>query len=354
MTLKELLQYRIYNQQLHRPAAHSPETLVAHMGAIQAQDYAMAKWAIGSRMRDPGEQPIEAAINNGAIIRLHVLRPTWHFVTTENVRWMMQLSAASIQKAARYIDQQTGLTAAIYTKACKVLEKELAAEDLTKEEIMDRLAQQRIKVNNLLTTQLLIRAETEMLICSGKRKGRRFTYTLFDKRVAPAAAISREEALARLASLYFKTRGPATIKDFSWWSGLSITDATRGWRAIEKQLTPVTVEAATYWMFDEKVPDRAAIPHSFLLPPYDELTVSYGESRGLLFDGDGASVGNGIFRPVMMEKQKLTGIWKRTEKKQGIELAFSFLSHHSGKPSRPLLNAVQLFEQHTGKPVTLI
>lgn len=353
MTSKELLQYRIYNQQLHRPVPHTPETLVAYMGAVQAQDYAMAKWAIGLRMQDPREQPIEDAIHNGGIIRLHIVRPTWHFVTTENARWMMQLSAPYIQKAARYIDLQTGLTAAIYAKARKVLEKELEQEDLSKEAIMDRLTQRGIQVDNLLTTQLLIRAETEMLICSGKRKDRRFTYTLFDKRVASVSGISREEALARLATLYFKTRGPATVKDFAWWSGLSATDATKGWRAIEKQLTAVVTNGVTYWMFDTGMPVPTAIPHSFLLPPYDELTVSYSESRRLLFDGEGALVGNGIFRPVMMEKQKLTGIWKRTEKKNGIELGFSFLPQHPGKPSRPLLSAVRLFEQHTGKPVTL-
>ncbi len=353
MILKELLQHRIYNQQLHRPEAYSPEALVAHMGAIQAQDYAMAKWAIGLRMQDPGEQPIEDAINSGGIIRLHVVRPTWHFVTIENVRWMMELSAPSIQKAARYIDQQTGLTTAIYTKARKVLEKELEGEDLTKEELLERLALRGIKVDNLLATQLLIRAETEMIICSGKRKGRRFTYTLFDKRVPPAAAISREEALAKLAMLYFKTRGPATIKDFAWWSGLAVTDATKGWKLIEKQLMAVTVNGTTYWTFDGKTPALTTMPHSFLLPPYDELTVSYSESRGLLYDGDGALVGNGIFRPVMMEKQKLTGIWKRTEKKQGIELDFSFLPQHPGKPSRHLLGSVRLFEQHTGKPAIL-
>ncbi|MCF3108046.1 winged helix DNA-binding domain-containing protein [Niabella sp. CC-SYL272] len=355
MTLKELLQYRIYNQQLHRPASYKPEDLVAFMGAVQAQDYAMAKWAIGLRMQNPAEEPIEAAINNGSIIRLHIVRPTWHFVTTENVRWMMQLSAPSIQKAARYIDQQTGLTAALYTKARNVLEKVLEEEDLTKEEIMDRLAQHRIKVDNLLATQLLIRAETELLICSGKRKDRRFTYTLFDKRVAPAAAISREEALARLATLYFKTRGPATVKDFAWWSGLTATDATKGWRAIEKELTAITAGGITYWVLDAGMPPAfTTMPHSFLLPPYDELTVSYSESRSLLFDGDGASVGNGIFRPVMMEKQKLTGIWKRIEKKNGIELGFNFLPGHPGRPSRHLLDSVRLFEQHTGKPVTLV
>ncbi|WP_018628094.1 winged helix DNA-binding domain-containing protein [Niabella aurantiaca] len=354
MTLKELLQYRIRNQQLHRPVPHSPEALVSYMGIIQAQDYAMAKWAIGLRMQDPGEAQIEEAVDEGRIIRLHVLRPTWHFVTTEQVRWMMQLSAVSIQKAARFIDRQTGLTPALYAKARKVLEKELEVEDLTKEEIMERLAQRRIKTDHLLATQLQIRAETEMLICSGKRKGRRFTYTLFDKRVGPAATISREEALARLATLYFKTRGPATLRDFAWWSGLTITDATKGWGAIEKELIPVTIRDTVYWMFEQDTPAAPAIPHSFLLPPYDELAVSYSESRGLLFDGDGTSVGNGIFRPVMMEKHKLTGIWKRTEKKDAIGLGLSFLPQHPGKPSRDLLRSVKLYEQHMGKPVSIL
>ncbi|MBZ4191879.1 winged helix DNA-binding domain-containing protein [Niabella beijingensis] len=354
MTVKELLQYRIRNQQLNRLKPHSPETLVDYMGAVQAQDYAMAKWAIALRLQDPGEQQIEEAINEGRIIRLHVVRPTWHFVTSDNVRWMMELSAPSIQKAARYIDQQTGLTVPLYTKARKVLEQVLETEDLTKEEIMDKLAQRKIKIDNLLATQLLIRAETEMLICSGKRKGRRFTYTLFDKRVAPAPAIGREEALARLAALYFKTRGPATLKDFAWWSGLTATDATKGWKAIEKELTPAVVNGGTYWMFEQDLPAAKAVPHSFLLPSYDELTVGYSESRGLLFNGDGNLVGNGIFRAVMMEQQKLTGIWTRTEKKNGIELGFNFLPEHSGTPSRNLISSVKHYEQHTGKPVNFL
>lgn len=354
MTLKELLQHRIRNQQLHRPVPQGPEAVVAHMGAMQAQDYAMAKWAIGLRMQTPGEAQIEDAINEGNVIRLHIVRPTWHFVTTSDARWMMQLSAASIQKAARFIDRQTGLTGALFTKVCRVLEKELETEELTKEAIMERLARRGIKAGNLLTTQLLIRAETEMLICSGNREGRRFTYTLFDKRVAPASPISREEALARLAALYFKTRGPATLKDFTWWSGLTITDAAKGWKAIKKDLVPVTVGTLTCWMFEQGAPAAAALPHSFLLPPYDELTVSYSESRSLFFEGDGALVGNGIFRPVLMEKQQITGIWKRTEKKTGIGLELGFLPPHSGKPSRDLLRSVKHYEQHMGKVVSIL
>jgi len=353
MTIYELQQYRIHNQQLHGLPQHNPESLVAYMGAMQAQDYAMAKWAIALRTRDPRGLQIEDSINLGNIIRLHILRPTWHFVTTENARWMMALSAPSIQKAARFIDRQTGLTTALYIKAARVLGKILEAADLTKEEIMEVLAQHRIKVNNLLATQLLIRAETEMLICSGNRKGLRFTYTLFDKRVAPASPVNREEALARLAALYFKTRGPATLKDFSWWSGLTATDAATGWNAIRNELVSVSVEGSTYWMYAQEEPEKLQ-SHSFLLPPYDELTVSYSESRALLFNGDASLVGNGIFRPVMMEKHKLTGIWKRTEKKNGVELDLNFLPLHSGRPSRALLRSVRLYEQHTGKPVTLI
>ncbi|SDD62761.1 winged helix DNA-binding domain-containing protein [Niabella drilacis] len=354
MTINELLQYRICNQQLHAQALQHPESLVAYMGAMQAQDYAMAKWGIGLRSPDLNGQQVEDAVNKGNIIRLHILRPTWHFVTTENARWMMELSASSIQKAARYTDQQTGLTTTLYLKARRILEKILEAGDLTREEIMEALAERGVKAGNLLAAQLLIRAETEMLICSGKRRDRRFTYTLFDKRVAPAAPVKREEALARLATCYFKTRGPATLKDFAWWAGLTTTDAARGWNAIQKEMMPVVAGGTTYWMYEQELPVKRGLAHSFLLPPYDELTVSYSESRALLFNGDGASVGNGIFRPVLMEKQKITGIWKRTEKKNGIELGFSFLPQHSGKPSRALLSAVQRYEQYTGKPVILM
>lgn len=323
MKVKELIELRLANQGLTSAEFNTCADVVSHFGAMQSQDYSMAKWAVGMRMQNPSDAVIEKSINAGEIIRTHILRPTWHFVHANDIRWMMELSAPNVKKATQYIDKQVGLTDSVFKTAWKVIEAELNRDNnLTKEDLTERLAKKKINAESLLVTQILIRAELEMRICNGERKNNKFTYALFDRRVPPSETISRKDALVKLASVYFKSRGPATAKDFAWWSGLSIADATFGISGLGSDLKSTSVDGLNYLYFKNTQHQKKKV--TALLPPYDEYMVGYTEGRDIAFpaDIDKSFIGNGIFKPLVLFNNTIAGIWKKVKKDPFVEIEF--------------------------------
>ena len=250
------------------------------MGCVQAQDYAMAKWAIGLRLgRNFTDEKVEEAINTGQILRIHTLRPTWHFVSAEDIRWMTNLTAPNVKRLMRTQNRQIGLTDSIFKKSISLIEKLLSAEGpKTREEIVEYLKTKKIKLDNLQAASVMIVAELDTVVCNGPRRGKQFTYTLLDKVVPAQKPVSTEEALCRLAKKYFFSHGPATVKDFMWWSGLSREDATVAIKANGKELDSIKIKTETYWMgASSPAKPMSKNNNSFLLPCYDEFTVGYAD-----------------------------------------------------------------------------
>jgi hypothetical protein len=317
MKVKDVIQLRLANQRLASVKFGTCADVVSHFGAMQSQDYAMAKWAVALRMRQPSDAAVEMSVNSGEIIRTHILRPTWHFVSCKDIRWMMELTAPNVKRATQYVDKQVGLTDEIFKKAWKMIERELAREDnLTKEDLMDRLTKKKMIVGSLTATQILIRAELEMRICSGVKRERKFTYSLFDQRIPPAEKISKKDALVNLASRYFNSRGPATVKDFRWWSGLSLSDAKFGMSGLDSN----TIDGLNYFYVNNTAFPKKKI--SVLLPSYDEYMVGYSESRSISFpaDVDKSLLGNGIFKPLVFVDNVVVGTWRKTNKEPFVEV----------------------------------
>jgi hypothetical protein len=319
MNREEIIQLRLFNQGLSTNCFEKPDQVVAHFGAMQAQDYSMALWAVGLRMKSPNRSAVEDQINSGEIIRTHILRPTWHLVHQRDIRWMMELSSPNVKKATQYIDKQEGLTDELFIKAWKIIEHQFnEVDNLTKEDIVSSLSKQHITVSNLLATQFIIRAELEMLLCNGEKKG---TYALFEKRVPKADRISKSEAITRLAQLYFKSRGPATLRDFAWWSGLSMSDAKIGIAELGKRLEYITYQDLKYYYFqtDNNLPEKTTFA---LLPCYDEYTVGYSEGRTIVLPTflDNSKTGNGIFKPIILSENEIAGIWRKSKKSPLIEV----------------------------------
>ncbi|KAA0990921.1 winged helix DNA-binding domain-containing protein [Dyadobacter aurulentus] len=318
MNRREIIQQRLFNQGLSANRFENPDEVVAHFGAVQAQDFSMALWALGLRIINPGRSAIENLINSGEIIRTHVLRPTWHLVHQKDIRWMLELSAPHVKRATQYVDKKEGLTDELFLKAWKLIERKFGeVDDLTKEDIMICLAQGNTTVGNLLAAQIIIRAELEMLLCNGAKKG---TYALFEKRVPRTGQISRSEAITKLAQLYFKSRGPATLKDFAWWSGLSMTDSKFGIAELGKQLIHFKLSNLEYYHFEMKdsIPQKTTFA---LLPCYDEYTVGYSEGRDIALpsDFDNSKIGNGIFKPIILSQNEIVGTWRKSKEKPFVE-----------------------------------
>jgi hypothetical protein len=326
MTL-DIPRYRLHNQLLSQPKWTQPDEVIAWLGAVQAQDYAGAKWALAQRLQNsPTDAAIEQAFNEGKILRTHVMRPTWHFVTPTDICWMLDLTAPRVKIAMVHMDRQLALDTSILKKSQAVLRKALQGhQQLTRSELAPFLKKAGVAVDGYRMGQLMGHAELDQVICSGGRQGKQFTYALLEERALQAKRLDREEALAELTKRYFRSHGPATLQDFVWWSGLTTADARRGMEAVKAEFEQEIIADQTYWF---AVSTSAKNPSSsaYLLPSYDEYTVGYRD-RSAIFDRSHieklSAFRESILTQVMVINGEVSGTWKRTLKKKEvmIELA---------------------------------
>src|SRR5438034_1307237 len=104
-----LIKRRLGNQRLVRGTFQTPVEAVRWFGAVQAQDFSGAKWALGQRLADGTDQSVEQAFNAGKILRTHVMRPTWHFVTPADIRWLLALTGPRVLAFSAYYFRKNGL-----------------------------------------------------------------------------------------------------------------------------------------------------------------------------------------------------------------------------------------------------
>lgn len=354
MDFTDISANRLQNQQLSRPVFKDIAGLVSHFGAIQAQDYAMAKWAIGARMPGISEADVDEAINSAAIVRTHVLRPTWHFAAAEDIHWMLGLTAKSIRRQSASNDKKLGLDEATYIKSFKLIEKALRDDHLTRAELMEILKFSRINTSEYRSRHIMAAAELESLVVSGRRKEKEHTYALLDERVKKSRRLTREEALCELANTYFTSHGPATIRDFHWWSGLNLTDCRAAIAANEKRLQLVDLEGRQYF-FSEEVKSKA-VASVHLLPAFDEFLISY-KDRSASIDiahQKHAFTMNGIFKPIIVVDGQVCGIWKRSVKKDTVLIEATFLNKVPKSRYREVEEQAHLFAQFLGLKVQLV
>jgi hypothetical protein len=320
-----LRRLRLHHQWLARPAARRPEEIVAHFGAVQSQDFAMAKWALALRGKDLTEAHVAAAFDSGAILRTHVLRPTWHFVAPADIRWMLHLTAPRVRAQLARTDRLHGIDAALLRRSRAVLERALrGGVHLTRDELQAALARQRIKVAGTGLAQVMMHAELDALVCSGPRRGKQSTYALLEERAPGGPLPDRDAARAELARRYFQSHGPATARGFSWWSGLTLTDARAGIASLGRELACTAWEGSEYHFPAGSEP--VAFRGARLLPNYDEFTVAYAD-RSLLI-GPGFPAGRDpradpIFTNVILVNGLVAGNWGRTLKAKEAKVSLS-------------------------------
>ena len=332
MKLADIANIRLLTQQVVDTKFKSPKDLVVWMGAMQAQDYYMAKWAIGVRLPDSTDKQVQTAIDKGQIIRTHLLRPTWHFVSPEDIHWMLELTAPQIRAFAKSRDKELDLTEKIYTKSNTIIQKALRdGKHLTREELMAELAKVKIATDNNRSSHLLLRAELEGIICSGAARGKNRTYALLENVVPKIKTLSKDEALAKLAKKYFSSHCPATLQDFIWWSGLSVANAKHAFEIIKPAFISETIGSQIYWLSNSFSIPAAANKSCYLLPAYDEFMISYKDrSAALNFEDQKKSIsGNGIFKPVIVINGQITGLWKRTIKNEKVIVETEFFRPHN-------------------------
>jgi hypothetical protein len=323
MKPSEIALIRLVNQHIAGTEFKTPKEIVAWMGAMQAQDYPMAKWAIGVRLPGSIDQDIESAIDNADIIRTHLLRPTWHFVAAEDIHWLLELTASQIKAAQSARERDLELTEAVFLKSNTILEKALRnAGNLTRKELITELQKAGIATDQNRASHLFARAELEKIMCSGATRNGEITYALLSERVRKTRELTKEEALGELARRYYNSRGPATGQDFRWWSGLSAMDANQALELVKSDFHLVTIEGRTYWLaHDYSIPPASQNP-VFLLPTYDEFIISYAARSASIpieLENHMKEISDrGVFRPILVIDGQVAGIWKRTIHKGSV------------------------------------
>jgi hypothetical protein len=284
MKTPDLLRLRLHNQLLTDPRGRTPQDVVSSLVAMQAQEYAMAKWAIALRMKSPAsDAEIGHAFDTGKILRTHAMRPTWHFVAPADIRWLLSLTGPRVNAASAYVYRQHGLTAAVFRRSDAVIGRALEhGRFLTRAALQTELARAGIEAAGTRLAGIVIHAEQEGLICSGPREGRQFTYALLETRAPRARAMARDAALEELSRRYFSTRGPATAHDFACWSGLTLADARAGIESLGSGFERAEAEGKLWVFRPPRSTPRRIEGSAFLLPDYDEYGMSYKDRRELL------------------------------------------------------------------------
>lgn len=321
MNKYDIANTRLISQQIAETKFKTAKEIVSWMCAIQAQDFNMAKWAIGIRLNKTTEKSIDAAINSGEIIRTHLLRPTWHFVAADDIYWMLELTAPRIKTFMKSSNKQLELTEKILTKSNFIIEKALSdGRHLTRKELVVEIKKAKIAIDGNRPSHILLNAELEGIICSGRMKEKQTTYALLNERIKKPKALRKEEALCKLANKYFESHCPATFRDFVWWSGLSVTDAKHAMQLIKDNFISEKINSEEYWF-----PNSFSIPKKykesvFLLPAFDEFLISYKDrSAAIILEHQKKTFSNnGIFWPVIVVNGLAAGIWKREIKKDTI------------------------------------
>ncbi len=318
MTPDQIAAWRLHRGGLIGEPWPDAGTAIHRLGASQAQDFGPAIWSIGQRLSAATEAGLLAWFDEGHVLRTHVLRPTWHFVAPADIRWLLQLTGPRVHALNAYQHRVAGLDDGLLRRCDDLIAEALAGGAvLTRTELAEVLTRGGVDAAGHRLSYIVMHAELEQLVCSGPRRGKQHTYTLLAERAPDAAEMHPDEALAELTRRYFATRGPASARDFAWWSSLTMTQVKRGLQVIADELDQQEVDGVVYhWHGALEPPPTLPEDTILLLQAYDECVGSYSETKYVC---DVAGYGmrrpvRGAYAGVMLRNNQLAGFWRRTIK----------------------------------------
>lgn len=327
MNISELLHLRMYNHLLSANQLGEASEIVSWMGAMQSQSLDLAKWGIGVRMKDGRVGDINKSLNTAKIIRTHILRPTWHFVSAEDIHWMYDLSNDRLKPIYRSYIKGSGVNEDLVFRIACILDRILSSgEHFTKQELGDLLKIHNLESDSRHLDMAIFYAEIEGILVNGRLKGNKQTFTSFEKWVPRTQTMHRDDALGCLALKFFTSHSPATLDDFVWWSGLTLKECRNAIEMIKDKFVYETINGRLFLINNEiRTPD---INENFVLflPPFDEFVVSYKNRSELIDDRHYGKVmtKNGIFSPTLMLNGEIIGSWKKRMKGREVSIDLSF------------------------------
>lgn len=352
----EIAHRRLHAQRLVGPPLPDPVSVVRHFGAMQAQEYAVAKWSVAQRTTGVDDAAMQKLIDDGSILRTHVLRPTWHFVAAEDLGWLQALTGPRVQVFNRYYNRQHGLDDEVAARTNKLIAGALrGGNHLTRVEVGEVLAAGGFPATGNKLAYVVMRAELDGVVANGAMRGRQHTYALVEERVAAARALDPDAALAELTLRYFTAHGPATVRDFAWWSSLTATQIKRGLDLVGDALACDVVEGRTVWFRPGAAPPPR--PSALLLQGYDEYVVAFSDTKFAFNLGGGSPAPgrypeNSMMHPIAVDSQ-LVGFWRRTVKGRGLALELDLFGRITAAQRRALDKEIERYGAYAGVPLTV-
>ena len=359
MRAEEIARRRLRNSGLVRSSFTSAVDVVRWHVAVQAQDWGPTKWSIGERASGVTDADVDAALARGSIVRTHLLRPTWHVVAREDVRWLLALTGPIVQRGNARRLRELNLDATQLARSQRVISRALeGGERLTRVELGKRLAGARVDPGGQRLPYILMHCELEALIGSAGLSGKQHTYGLLDERVpGDRRRFDRDEAVVELTRRYLAGHGPASPQDLGWWSSLSIGDVRKALEALGEDVRSETVDGVELWMSAEEPAGAAAVRGVHLLPPYDEVIVGYRQSRYL---GDprapeamAAWKDRTLPNGVILVRGRVAGLWRRATDPGQVRVDAHLFGGLEATARGGLESAVRRLGRFLGHPATL-
>ena len=349
---------RLQAQRLTGEPFASALDAVAWLGAVQSQDYAGAKWALGQRTLNVTEADLDRLFDDGAILRTHVLRPTWHFVLPDDIRWLVDLTAPRVKARMAYYERLREIDSALVLRSHALLEATLHdSNHLTRSQLAAVFEKAGIQIAGERLGHLLMRAELDAVIVSGPRRGKQMTYALFEERAPSARRLDRDEGLAELTLRYFTGHGPAQVQDFAWWADLTVADVKRGLSLVGPALAHAEIDGKSYWSSPDLPAAGEAGPIVHLLPNYDEFLIAYRDRTASLDPHRGVDTARfpygSILAHVVILNGQVWGGWKRRHLGRELVVELGPLEVLDSKQSAALQEAARRLSAFLDVPVSV-
>ncbi len=358
MMTADIAKFRLSAQQIASYSFSKPGDVVAWLGAMQAQDYAGTKWAIGLRLPNSTNADIEQAIAAGDIIRTWPMRHTLHFVAPADIRWMLALLAPRVIVAAAGRRRNLEIDDHTLSRSRELITSALqGGKTLTRHELYEVLENGHVSTAGQRGIHIFSYFSLQGLLCFGQHNFKQPTFVLLDEWVPSTKPIEHDEALAKLATRYFTSHGPAQLQDFVWWSGLKITDARTAIELSSSNLSKITVEDKIYWTAKDLPLDLPTIPTAYLLPGFDEYMLGYKDRTAALPLEHNQKINpgaNGMFAGTIVFDGRVIGTWRRTIKKANIHISLQPFKPFNRSQLNAISDAADLYGKFMNSPTIIL
>jgi hypothetical protein len=356
MNAARIARARMLNQRLWGTPFGTPEDALGWLGAMQAQEFPFAKWGVAQRTKSARAEDVARLFDDGTILRSHFLRPTWHFALARDIRWLLTATAPRVRALNEHYNRQHGIDDELARKANAVLSDALAGGvHLTRREVAAVLERAGIVASGSRLAYIVMRAELDAVVVSGAMRGKQHTYALLDERAPGAIRLDRDDAVAELTRRFFVSRGPATLKDLARWSSLTMAECRSGLEAAKASLEREELDGRTYWFGSLPSPRGSRPPRVDLVQGYDEIIMSYGESRDVIAPAAPAPVSRDprTYLHAVLVDGRLVGHWRHDPPRGSVAVDTSLYRPLQPDEARALDDAVARYGRFLGVPASV-